>query len=213
LACLLSVRLSSTHCSMDDFSRSEEAVRAEVEYQKLVDSQKATFLGSGCESTPTHYFIHFHNGSAHWSHYSWGWSLSSLNVAKGDAAKCGESVFEGYGVAVCQECYDTKKEEISSKCRALNAEVKAKHAIAIQEVIEAGTYKSIAVGRVEHFALLYCAALHSVAPHCPVVLRYNVLCCVATCCKVVCCCTLQRRYAVVHVVQASGCSKSQRDVN
>lgn len=116
---------------MADSADKEKAYEDTLERQKQYFAEQFT-----CSATPTYYFIHFHNGMAHWSSYSWGWNLSYQNAPDGDPTPCGQTVFRG--VAVCKKCYEEKKDDIRKVCSEFDKEVKEKHQSVIDDLIGYG---------------------------------------------------------------------------
>ncbi len=90
----------------------------------------------GCSTSPTFYFIHYDDGSAHWSSYPWGWDLRYLNREKGNETQCGKGL--GRGTAICQKCYKEKGDEIRKVCREFERELKEHHQETIDKEIEEG---------------------------------------------------------------------------
>ncbi|CAF4364317.1 unnamed protein product, partial [Rotaria sp. Silwood2] len=79
----------------------------------------------GCSTSPSFYYIHYHDGRCHWIPYSWGWNLSCLNIKDGDPTQCGQSIFGG--TAICQRCYKEKADVIQQICHKFNQEMKENH--------------------------------------------------------------------------------------
>ena len=54
------------------------------EYAHALTRQKTAFEQKfGCGASPTFYFIHYHDASAHWSELKWGWDIRYLNLERG----------------------------------------------------------------------------------------------------------------------------------
>jgi len=106
-------------------------------YDEALSRQRSHFgQHFGCSSAPTFYFIHFHDGGAHWSDYQWGWDLRYLNKAEGEPNQCGKWVYSG--IAICLKCYKEKGDEIRVICRQFDRELKENHQETIDEVIARG---------------------------------------------------------------------------
>jgi hypothetical protein len=90
----------------------------------------------GCSASPSFYFIHFHDGGAHWSSYSWGWNLSYMNLSDGDRTRCGKPVLGG--TAVCKKCYKEKEVDIKKVCSEFNHELRENDKETIAQIIELG---------------------------------------------------------------------------
>lgn len=106
-------------------------------YSDRLKRQKQYFSENfGCSTSPSFYFIHFHDASAHWMEYSWGWNLSFLNSKDGDPTQCGKGVFGG--TALCQKCYKEKKDEIEQAGRKFDRELRENDQEKIDKIIAEG---------------------------------------------------------------------------
>lgn len=95
-------------------------------YADALLRQKNSFQQKfGCGMSPTFYFIHYDDGSAHWSTLQWGWDIRYLNLEKGDETPCGELL--GWGVGLCKKCRNEKGNEIQKMCREFEQELKRNH--------------------------------------------------------------------------------------
>ena len=106
-------------------------------YYTRLERQKQYFAENyGCSISPSFYFIHFHDGDAHWMEYSWGWNLSYLNSKNGDPTPCGKRIF--VGTALCQKCYDDNRDEILKKCQEFSKEIQENEQETIDRIIQNG---------------------------------------------------------------------------
>ncbi|CAF1363845.1 unnamed protein product [Rotaria sp. Silwood1] len=108
----------------------------DIYYERLARQKQYFSQNFGCSTSPSFYYIHFHDGHSHWMKYQWGWNLSYLNLDDGDPTPCGKCVF-GF-TALCERCYRENRDKIQVLCQQFDKEIKENHQETIQDIIQDG---------------------------------------------------------------------------